>query len=280
MIVIDSAPRRDMAFMLTKVVPVLRALIRMGYFSLDVEGAAQIPRQGPVVYVGNHAGWFTLDAFICGLVLADTVGIERTPWWAVQDQLLRAPLLGRLFERVGSFPASWLREPCELPPEMSVFTIYPEGTEGNCKPFWRAYQMRPWHTGFVRLAVKQRALIVPVTAIGGEECLPVAATIRALEPLLGTILPLPLFPLPLPARWRFIFHPPVSVEALGSDDPAELRRQYRALADSVQSTVQRSLDRQTSSHRLGRIGRLLASETSNHRLGRLLRILASELTRR
>jgi 1-acyl-sn-glycerol-3-phosphate acyltransferase len=116
MIVVDSAPQRDIAFMLTKVVPALRALIRTGYFSLSVEGAEHIPRQGPVVYVGNHAGWFTLDAFFCGLALADSVGIDRTPWWAVQDQLLKAPLLGRLFERVGGFPASWLREQPEGSP--------------------------------------------------------------------------------------------------------------------------------------------------------------------
>ncbi len=148
---------------------------------------------------------------------------------------------------------------------MQIFSVHPEGTEGNCKPFWRAYQMRRWRTGFLRLAVARRAVVVPVTVIGGEECLSVVVTIRALEPLLGTILPLPLFALPLPSRWKVIFHPPVSVDHLeadseGDDTAAQMRR-YRQLAEAIQSTVQRTLDRETSNRRLARLARFFANRS-------------------
>ncbi len=42
----EFAPRRDVSFLLMKVYPVLRALVRVGYFSLHVEGAENVPRQG------------------------------------------------------------------------------------------------------------------------------------------------------------------------------------------------------------------------------------------
>ncbi|WP_437626802.1 lysophospholipid acyltransferase family protein [Sorangium sp. So ce1151] len=204
-------PRRDPSLWTETVLPGLRALLRCGYFSLDVTGAEHVPRRGPVIFVPNHAGWFTLDSFLAILAMVERFGIERLPWSAVQDELLKTPRIGEFFERVGGFPASWLRTPEALPAEMDVFLVYPEGTEGNCKSLLHAYQMRPWRTGFVRLAAALGAAVVPVAILGGEESLPSLAPIRFLKPLTGTLLPLPLSPLPLPARWKVIFHEPVRI---------------------------------------------------------------------
>lgn len=260
-----SAPprRRDLEVLTKRVFPALRTLIKAGYFSLDVEGVEHIPRSGPVVYVGNHAGWFTLDTLLGALALADHVGLDRHPWGAVQDELLKVPTVGRFFEGMGGFPASWLRDPRAMPADMQVFSIYPEGTEGNCKPFWHAYQMRAWRTGFLRLALARNAQIVPVAILGGEECLPVASTIRFVKPLLGTILPLPLSMIPLPSRWKFIFHPPVSLsrsELCREEDDADTRRRrLQEAAAGVRAIVQRTLDLETSRHPLAHLSRLLRS---------------------
>lgn len=251
-----TLPQRDLSWIQAKILPALRTLIKVGYFSLDVEGAAHVQKRGAAIYVGNHAGWFTLDTLLFGLAVADHVGLDSIPYGAVQDQVFKVPWVGNFFERLGGFPASMLRNPRALPPAMQRLLIYPEGTEGNCKPFWRAYQMAKWRTGFARVAATRRAAVVPMAIIGGEECLPVAATIRCLKPLLGSIVPLPLSTLPLPCRWKVIFHPPVRVDGertgRGEIGYSELRR----FSDSVQSTVQRTLDRETASHRLARIGRL------------------------
>jgi 1-acyl-sn-glycerol-3-phosphate acyltransferase len=179
----------------------------------------------------------------------------------VQDELLKAPLLGPFFWRFGGFPASWLRQPDALHHAMQVLCVYPEGTEGNCKPFWQAYQMVEWRTGFLKLALARKAKIVPTAVIGGEESFPVAATIRFLKPFIGTILPLPLSMLPLPTTWKFIAHKPVSLDGLGLDapdlDPAAQKRQLHAIADSIRTTVQRTLDRETADRGLVRFGGLL-----------------------
>lgn len=257
---LNPLPRRDLPMLLEKVFPVIRWLVEIGYFSVEVEGAEHVPRCGAVVYVANHAGWFTLDTIMAALAVADHVGVERLPYGAVQDELLKVPWIGRFFEGMGGFPASWLRDPRALPREMQVFSVYPEGTEGNCKPFWKAYRMREWRTGFVRLAAAKGARIVPVAIVGGEECLPVVATLRFLQPLIGSILPLPLFPLPLPARWKLVFHAPVSVDSafvtLPGDDPSALRRRVRRLSDSIRETVQSTLTRETANRPLARIARV------------------------
>jgi 1-acyl-sn-glycerol-3-phosphate acyltransferase len=261
MTVSKPLPRRDLPMLLTKVLPALRALVKIGYFSLDVEGAEHVPREGPIVYVANHAGWVTLDTLMGALAVVDHVGADRLPYGAAQDELLKVPGVGRFFEGVGAFPASWLREPRSLPAEMQVFSVYPEGTAGNCKPFWHAYRMRRWRSGFVHLAAALGAPIVPVAVLGAEECLPVAGTVRFLRPLVGTVLPVPLCALPLPSRWKLVFHEPVSVHggALSGDveAPPSFLQHARRLAESTRSTVQGTLDRETEHRLLGRLSRRL-----------------------
>ncbi|WP_394844173.1 1-acyl-sn-glycerol-3-phosphate acyltransferase [Pendulispora brunnea] len=248
--------------MMTKrVFPPLRALLRTGYLSLSVEGVEHVPRSGPAIYVGNHAGWFTMDTFLGAIALADNVGLDRLPWGAVQDELLHVPKIGRFFEAFGGFPASWLRTPELIPREMEVFSVYPEGTEGNCKSFLHAYRMREWRTGFLRIALARGAPIIPVAIVGGEECLPVAWTLRFVKPILGTILPLPFTVLPLPARWKFIFHEPIKLSAsdLGDErEPVEIRKQRaHRMATKIRDRVQRTLDERTSSHTLARISKFM-----------------------
>lgn len=254
-------PQRNFETLTKTVFPALRALIQSGYFSLDVEGAEHVPRSGPVIYAANHAGWFTLDTIFGALVVADHVGLDRLPWPAGQDQMFKIPKLGRFFADSGVFPASWLKTPEALPAEMETFCIYPEGTEGNCKSFIHAYQLREWRTGFLRLALARGATIVPLAIVGSEECLPSIAPIRFLKPLLGTTFPLPLSLLPLPSRWKFIFHEPVDISSLmvgREGDSAETQKQrLREIAAGIRERVQQTLDRETSTHTLVRVSKFI-----------------------
>jgi hypothetical protein len=86
--------------------------------------------------------------------------------------------------------------------------LFPEGERGNTKPFWQAYRMRPWNRGFVRAAIARCAPIVPAAILGGEECVPVAWTVKFLERRIGAVIGLPLSLVPLPSAWEIAFHPP------------------------------------------------------------------------
>jgi 1-acyl-sn-glycerol-3-phosphate acyltransferase len=235
----DNAGREDLV---RRVAAVLRLARELGYFSVEVEGAEHIPRSGPLVFAQNHAGWFALDTFMVGGAVGEILGISRMPWFAAQDAALAAPIVGPFLRRLGGLPASWFRNPERLPPDIDSFGICPEGVRGNCKPFWQAYRMRAWSRTFVKLALVRHATIVPVAVFGGEESLPVLWTVRFLEPLIGSIVGLPLVPFPLPARWKIVFHQPIAVT---HEHAQRSEREYCIdVAREAQSIVQATLDRE------------------------------------
>ncbi len=232
-----------------------RSLIRVGYFSFEVEGMERVPREGRVVYALNHAGWFPLDAFFLTLAIAEAQGLARAPCFATVDAALAAPGLGVLLRRFGALPASWFRRPERLPPSVESVGMFPEGVRGNTKPFWEAYRMHDWNRGFVRVALARRAPVVPVAVLGGEESLPVAWTVRLLEPLIGEPVGLPVSWVPLPAHWKIVFHEPVVLER--GPDAASDHGYCSAVARRLQAVVQATLDREAAGRPLGKLSRRL-----------------------
>jgi 1-acyl-sn-glycerol-3-phosphate acyltransferase len=233
------------------------AAVRLKYFSFEVEGAEHLPKDGAVVYAQNHAGWFALDTIVLGYAVGRALEVPRTPYFAAHDSALAAPVVGPFLRRLGGLPASSFRNPDRLPPGIDSFGICPEGVRGNCKPFWKAYRMEEWSRTFVKLALVREAVIVPVAVLGGEECLPVAWTVEALEPMLGSIVGLPLVPVPLPTRWKVVFHPPVRVTPHGP--PLRPDRQYCAdVAREVQGIVQGTLDRERGDRPLAQLSSIIS----------------------
>lgn len=252
-----EAAHIDDALWEERFVPAVERLVRAGWFSFAVEGEAHVPRDGRAVFAPNHAGWFPLDAVFVGLAVRRALGPCRTPYFAAAEAALALPLLGGLLRRAGAVPSAWFRRPERLPRRLRSCALFPEGVPGNTKPFWEAYRMRPWNRGFVRVAAALDVPIVPVAVLGGEECLPVAWTVRILEPLVGSSFGLPLAPLPLPARWRVVFHPPVRLadrQALLADG-----ERARATARAVQETVQATLDRHAARYPLAHVASWVAA---------------------
>lgn len=173
--------------------------------------------------------------------------------------------MGPYLRRIGGLPASLFRHPRRLPAEFESFGICPEGVLGNCKPFWEAYRMREWNRGFVRLAMARNAPVVPVAVLGGEECLPVAWTVKALEPLIGSIVGLPLAPVPLPARWKIVFHEPEQVSPRSG--PAGMGpEQCNAIARRLRAVVQDTLEREAARRPMARLSTLVAAVHSARRM--------------
>jgi 1-acyl-sn-glycerol-3-phosphate acyltransferase len=241
-----------------RLVPFAEMLLRARYFTFDVEGAEHVPRDGQAVFAQNHAGWFPLDAFFVGLAIRRACGPGRTPLFATAEAALALPVVGPFIRRVGAVPASWFRRPERLPSWLRSCGIFPEGVPGNTKPFWEAYRMRPWSRGFVRVAAALDVPIVPVAVLGGEECVPVAWTVRLLEPLFGAPFGLPLSLLPLPARWRVVFHPPVWIP----DARAALRDHALSarIAEDVRRTVATTLAARARSRPLAQVAAWVSGE--------------------
>jgi len=252
----QSLPEFDHDLLLRHLFPLARQLIRLGYFSFEMEGLDHVPSHGRVVYAQNHAGWFPFDAFFMMYGLNEAFGAERVPFFATHEAALAAPALGPLMRRSGALPASWFRRPERLPSEAESIGIFPEGERGNTKPFWQAYRMRDWNRGFARCAIARRAPIIPAAILGGEECAPVAWTVRMFEPLIGAPLGLPLAPVPLPARWKVVFHEPVHVAGKGAASDNDF---CSGVARSVKAIVQATLDRHAPDRWFGRLSAAIAA---------------------
>jgi 1-acyl-sn-glycerol-3-phosphate acyltransferase len=267
---LNGAHLADRDLWLRRIFPLLRSAVRARYFSLEVEGLEHVPRDGSVVFAPNHAGWFAIDAAVLGLAVTDGVGASRLPWFAAADAAFETPVLGAFFERLGALPASWFRRPEKLPAEIESCAVFPEGVRGNTKPFWEAYRMRAWSRGFVRVAAAQDAAIVPTAILGGEECMPVAWTVKLLEPLVGSIVGLPLSVIPLPVRWKVAFLPPVRLDVRGRH--ALMDSIYSAeVARTVQRTVQDALDRESPRYPLARLSSGVAALQAMRHRGRTAR---------
>ncbi len=207
------------------------------YFRVRVEGAERIP-QGPVILVANHSGALPLD----GPVLHAALTRERSDLldarWLVEDQVFLAPFLGTLLNRLGAVracPENALRLLAEGRPVI----VFPEGLQGIGKPWKERYRlMRFGRGGFVKIALRTRAPIVPVAIVGAEESMPLLGRLPG-KPLGLPYLPLTP-PVPLPARWIIRFGEPLRVDAhdpSAHEDIALVHRLNERTRESVQGML-------------------------------------------
>lgn len=210
------------------------------YWRVSVQGASHLPR-GACILVANHSGALPYD----GLVMYLAISRERPdlcePRWLVEDQIFHAPVLGTLFNRLGAVracPDNALR----LLDEQRPVVVFPEGYQGLSKPFAQRYQLKRFgRGGFVKLALRTGAPIVPVAIVGAEESTPLLGRIPAGFLGVPYVPVTPLGPVPLPAKWSIRFGEPIGVEGLApdsADDMGEVQRLTERTRDSIQGMLQ------------------------------------------
>jgi 1-acyl-sn-glycerol-3-phosphate acyltransferase len=194
------------------------------YWRVSVQGADQIPMGGAIL-VANHSGALPYDGLVTSLALLRERPDLREPRWLVEDQVFHAPVLGTLFNRLGAVRAC-PENAVRLLDEQRPVLVFPEGYQGMSKPFAQRYQLKRFgRGGFVKLALRTGAPIIPVAIVGSEETSPLLGRIPA--GFLGVpYVPL-TSPMPLPARWTLRFGEPISMEGLGPDAAEELAEVQR-----------------------------------------------------
>jgi 1-acyl-sn-glycerol-3-phosphate acyltransferase len=217
--------------------PVLDFLYEQ-YWRVSVEGVDQVPR-GASILVANHSGALPYD----GLVMAQALLRERPDLqearWLVEDQVFHAPMLGTLFNRLGAVRAS-PENALRLLDERRPLVVFPEGYQGASKPFAERYRLKRFgRGGFVKLALRTGAPIVPVAIVGAEETSPLLGRIP------GGFLGFPSLPLtapgPLPAKWTIRFGEPLTMDGLppeAADDLGEVQRLTERTRESIQAMLQ------------------------------------------
>lgn len=240
----------DSAFR-ARIAPALRFLYER-WWRIEISGADNVPLSGRVLLVANHSGgFFPYD----GLMLAQALrehhpdgGREVRP--LIEDFIYHFPFLGPLMVRAGAVRASAENAERLLSREQAI-AVFPEGAKGVGKYYRERYRLQRFgRGGFVTLAMRTTAPLVPVAVIGGEEIHPVVAKWQ----WLARVLNLPYFPItptfpwlgllglvPLPTKWRIVFGAPIDLAAQHGARAYEDDLLVNRLKEQVREHIQRML---------------------------------------
>lgn len=253
----DPGSRRDPAF--------IRAhLDKLGFFfdhyhRASVEGLEHVP-EGRALVVGNHnGGTMSPDMFALMLAWWRRFGVEAPAFGLAHDLPFRLPIVGDLLPKIGAVHACPANAMALLRRDAKVL-VYPGGDIDAYRPWSRRNFIEfGERVGFVKIALRTGAPIVPVVSAGAHDALRILTDGRALVRRLGLkritrveVFPIALclpwgiafgpgFYLPIPVRIRIRMLPPIAWPSLGPDDadnPAVVRR----CRDEVRERMQTALD--------------------------------------
>jgi 1-acyl-sn-glycerol-3-phosphate acyltransferase len=228
-------------------------LLYATWWRTAVRGVDQVPATGPALIVANHAGLVPWDALVLRHALRREHPARRDLRPLLDDRECDLPVLGGLAVRLGGVRAS--PEAAErILAGGGLLGVFPEGSGGARKPWRDRYRIQRFgRGGFVRVALRARAPIVPCAIVGSEEASPGISRAGWLADRLG--IPLlsanpylrvgPAAILPLPSRWSLRFGAPLDLSRHApeeADDPAVVN----ALTEQVRGTLQAMLDEELS----------------------------------
>lgn len=215
------------------------------WWRVTATGTEHVPAQGRALIVANHAGVLPWDASMMAVALRRG-GVERDPRFLVLDWAFGLPWASVAIRRNGGVPASPYNA-LRLLRQDHLVMVFPEGAKGVGKPWSERYRLQRFgRGGFVELALRTGAPIVPCAVVGSEEIYPKLGEIPGVARLLGApYFPLtPTFPLlgpfgtiPLPSRWRIAYGEPIDLSGLGPD-AADDRATVLEIAEDVRERVQ------------------------------------------
>jgi 1-acyl-sn-glycerol-3-phosphate acyltransferase len=225
-----------------RVLPIFRLLYDK-YWRVDTKGVRNVPRRGPTILVANHSGALPFDATMiaCALHAAHHPRATRFLYDRFVDNL---PLIPQIYQRAGGVLASHANAE-RLLEKGELVGLFPEGVAGLSKLFSERYVLQSFSSGFVRLALRYHATIVPVAVVGAEEIYPLVGRVRALGKLVGVpYLPVtPFFPLlgplgmiPLPTKWMIRFGKPIVLDAAARRSHDGIA--VRAISEQIRVRVQ------------------------------------------
>lgn len=215
--------------------------------AVDVD---KVPAAGPALLVANHSGVLPWDGVMISLAVRHQHPSRRECRMLALDMFALLPFLAPLLAKSGAVRAN-PENGERLLRKGELVGVFPEGVKGVGKLYRQRYRLaRFGRGGFVRLALRTGAPIVPVAVVGAEEVHPMLAKAN----WVGRPLGLPYFPItptfphlgllgtvPLPSKWSIDFGDPLPMAEHGpegADDPILVNR----LSEQVRSTIQRMID--------------------------------------
>jgi 1-acyl-sn-glycerol-3-phosphate acyltransferase len=139
------------------------------YFRAEVRGLHHIPKEGPVLLVGNHSGGIMApDLFVFVLAFSTYFGVERRFFQLAHNGVIASPA-GRMVRKYGTVAADAKNAELALKSGAAVL-VYPGGDYEVFRPSWESGKVDfGGRKGFIRLALEMGVPIQPMVSIGSQE---------------------------------------------------------------------------------------------------------------
>ena len=220
------------------------------WWRVEASGLDNVPASGPGLVVVNHSGVLPYDGAMVKLAIRHNHPGRRECRMLMLDMFALLPVLAPALTKHGEIRAHAENAERVLG-RGELVGVFPEGVKGVGKYFRDRYKLaRFGRGGFVRVALRTGAPIVPCAVVGAEEIHPVVAKADWIgRPLGFPYFPItPTFPLlgplgfvPLPTKWSIDFADPVATNGYGpeaADDPILVNQ----IAEEVRATIQKMID--------------------------------------
>jgi 1-acyl-sn-glycerol-3-phosphate acyltransferase len=236
---------RDPAYR-ARIEPMLNLLYKK-YFRVETRGLDSVPDHGRALVVANHSGTLPWDGAVLMHAVRHEHPARRDLRPLVEDFVFHFPYLGVFINRIGGVRAC--QENAErLLEDDQLIAVFPEGIKGIGKLYKDRYQLQRFgRGGFIKLALRTGAPIIPLAIIGAEETNPMLAKVTWFARTLGIpYVPVtPTFPLlgpagllPLPTKWTLQFGDVIDLSEKYGPDDANDRILVNRLAEEVRSKIQ------------------------------------------
>ncbi len=224
------------------------------WFRVQAIGVEHIPQRGRALLVANHAGSLPYDSAMVMHAVRRDHPTRRDVRPLVEDTVFHLPFLGPIMNRIGGVRAD--PENAErLLRKDELVAVFPEGEKGMGKLWKDRYRLQRFgRGGFVKLALRTGAPIIPVAVVGAEEAAPMLGKVTWFAKNIGIpwIPVTPTFPwlgpaglLPLPSKWFIEFGEPIDLARLvgqAGETAADDRLLVNKLADQIRTQIQSMIE--------------------------------------
>jgi 1-acyl-sn-glycerol-3-phosphate acyltransferase len=234
---------------LEAVTPFFEFLYRK-YWRVTMTGLEHVPNTGRALLVVNHSGQLPFD----GAMLAIGIKLDHP-----RNRLVRTmfaswfptlPFAAPLFVKCGQVTATE-DNGVRLLENDELVSVFPEGIKGVGKLYKDRYQLvRFGRGGFIRMALKTRTPILPVSVVGAEETYMSLAKSDLIAKMIGfPFFPItPTFPwlgplgvIPMPTKWYIDIGEPIPMDKYGPQADQNLML-VSQLTDQVRGVVQKMIN--------------------------------------
>jgi len=224
------------------------------YWRVETSGLENIPDEGRALLVSNHSGQIPWDGTMIGYAVLNNHPSQRLIRGLYASWFQTMPYISTMLVKMGQTLANE-ENGTRLLEQEELVLVFPEGVKGIRKLYKDRYHLaRFGRGGFVRMALKTGAPLIPVSVVGAEETY---ITLRD-TPIISNFTGYPIPPIslrwpwlgllglvPLPTKWYIDFGEPISVDQYGPEAVDNLIL-ISQLTNDVRNVIQKMIYRRLS----------------------------------